>query len=325
MRERSVRTPHRTERRRGSRHETATNRGVVRTYDPNLSGHLPEEIVPARSPSRPTALPRSRVWHRVSYELTSHAILVVVVRRYLRFVTGLENIPDSGPFILTPNHTSRFDHFLLASLIRLVTGKKLFFVARSEFFDRPVSRFWHMSMGSIPLRQDMPDTRAFRAVQELLERGCAVCFYPEGDIGPEGSLMRFHDGAFRVALRGNAPVVPVAIRGAAQILPRGALFPRPLRADVSFGSARHADLIGRSRKDSARALSDAVQLEILSLLKGTTDGSARQRSAEFCRFLLRSLRYRPGFGSQSLWATQRLRGRVAALQKLAERNLAAPA
>jgi 1-acyl-sn-glycerol-3-phosphate acyltransferase len=167
---------------------------------------------------------------------TAIAIIVPTIqRRYLGIVTGLEYLPRQGPFVLVANHTSAFDHLLLGTVIKIIYGVKLHFLAKKEFFEHPVFRIWHNSMGSIPVNREGANHATYRRVMNLLSTGQIVCIYPEGSCGTGKHLLPFKQGAFRIATRKEVPIIPVGITGAHQILPKGAFRPRRYRASLAFG------------------------------------------------------------------------------------------
>ncbi len=62
--------------------------------------------------------------------------------------------------------------------------------------------------------------------------GKSLMVFPDGTRTPDGRLQEFKHGAFKIAVRARVPVVPVAIRGTFELLPKTTLAPHPGRVDV---------------------------------------------------------------------------------------------
>jgi long-chain acyl-CoA synthetase len=150
-------------------------------------------------------------------------------------VTGKENLPASGPFILAPNHLSLADAPALTAVLPWSTASRTFFLGAIEFFDGPVSSRLGKLVQVIPV--DM-DTRLHGALQlsaYVLRRGKVLCVFPEGSRSRDGKTKEFKKGIAIVARELDVPIVPVAIAGTYQVLASGRTIPRPARVSVRIG------------------------------------------------------------------------------------------
>ncbi|MFZ5482196.1 MAG: 1-acyl-sn-glycerol-3-phosphate acyltransferase [Myxococcota bacterium] len=134
-------------------------------------------------------------------------------------ITGVERL-GRGPWILVANHQSMLDIPLLMNLpvpIRVV--------ARPGVFRMPV--FGQMARFGRHVRID-PDRaeEGLAACRAWLGKGVTVAMFPEGSRGDGEALQPFNRGAFELAIRAGADVVPVAISGTADALPKGSPFAR---------------------------------------------------------------------------------------------------
>src|SRR6187397_1768596 len=91
--------------------------------------------------------------------------------------------------------------------------------------------------GFVPLErgnreQSLP---AIERAAEALREGNSFLIFPEGTRSRTGDLLPFKKGGFIMALRAQAPVVPVAIKGTRDAMKKGSLIIRPVRVTVTFG------------------------------------------------------------------------------------------
>ena len=192
-----------------------------------------------------------------------------LVGRHIGTIDGLENLPQEGAFVLVPNHTSYFDHFVAITLVELVRGVPLWILTKEESFRRAPRRAWTKAWYGIPVNRDRPNPSTIRAVQKALLDGQGLGVYPEGTRGSGDGLLPFKSGAFRFALKGGVPVIPMAMVGANQVLPPGALRFRKGSVNVAIGSPlwpdttltkeqQAADLSARSHAAIERLLARAA-------------------------------------------------------------------
>jgi 1-acyl-sn-glycerol-3-phosphate acyltransferase len=153
---------------------------------------------------------------------------------YNAHVTGAENVPRSGPVILSANHRSFFD----TPALMLACPRPVVFLGKAEYMDHWKTRYSFPALGMVPIRRDV--ARASMAALEtatgLLADGSVVGIYPEGTRSRDGLLHRGQSGVAHLALKSGAPVVPVGLTGTEEIQPIGAGVPRLRgRLTVAFG------------------------------------------------------------------------------------------
>jgi 1-acyl-sn-glycerol-3-phosphate acyltransferase len=154
-------------------------------------------------------------------------------------VTGRENVPATGPFILASNHLS----FIDSMVIPLMAPRKVGYLAKAEYFTTPgiggwLTRVLFTALGALPVER-----QTHRAAQEALDTAMSVLkegggfgIYPEGTRTKDGRLARGKTGVAWLALTAGCPVVPVGVTGTDRIQPVGARWPRPRRCSVTFGA-----------------------------------------------------------------------------------------
>jgi 1-acyl-sn-glycerol-3-phosphate acyltransferase len=195
------------------------------------------------------------------------AVLTPVIRALVRVkVEGRDHLPRRGPVILACNHRS----FLDSIFIPLVVRRRVTFVAKAEYFDDPKTAWFFRSCGQIPIRREggSASERALASATDVLRRGKVFGIYPEGTRTRDGKLHRGHTGVARLAMRCNAPIVPIGMIGSDQVQPIDAKLPKLFRhVTIRFGMpvepARYAGM--ENDRLALRQLTDEVMYEICQL------------------------------------------------------------
>ena len=126
-------------------------------------------------------------------------------------VTGEENIPKDRPCVFAANHRSYFDIALMLTQL----GKPIPLISKIEIKKLPLIRTWMELLHCLFLDRSDPrqSVRVLDEAQELIEKGYSIGIFPEGTRwkGEEGGLGTFQGGAFRIAYKTGAPIVPVVL------------------------------------------------------------------------------------------------------------------
>jgi 1-acyl-sn-glycerol-3-phosphate acyltransferase len=152
-------------------------------------------------------------------------------------VTGRWGV--QGGCIVVANHASHADTAVLLAALP-AKAQPVFAAAADYWFDVPVRRFVAGSLiGVLPVRRSAEDSyaRLLAAVRPALRAGRTVVIYPEGTRSTDGSIGEFRSGAVRLARDCGVPIVPVAVLGTAEVLPKGASFISPAPMRVHIGDA----------------------------------------------------------------------------------------
>lgn len=165
-----------------------------------------------------------------------------------------------APYVVVANHESSADPFLLSSL-----PFDMRWVAKVSLFKIPVIGWLLRAGGDIKLlRGDGASVRAMLAeARATLDSGLPVMIFPEGTRSPDGSLQRFKDGAFHLAIEAGVPILPLAIEGTRACRPKGSLWFGVARAKVrvlaplSTAGLTINDL-PRLREDTRASIRDAL-------------------------------------------------------------------
>jgi 1-acyl-sn-glycerol-3-phosphate acyltransferase len=176
-----------------------------------------------------------------------------------------ENILRDRAAVYAVNHASNVEPpILYAALADLFPRLRVLY--KAELRKLPILVRAFDLAGFVPLErgnreQSLP---AIERAAAALREGNSFLIFPEGTRSRTGELLPFKKGGFIMALKGRAPVVPVAIAGTRDAMKKGSLVIRPVRVSVRFG--RPIETAGLSLEDRD-ALIARVRGDVANLLQ----------------------------------------------------------
>jgi 1-acyl-sn-glycerol-3-phosphate acyltransferase len=189
---------------------------------------------------------------------------------------GRDRIPWRGPAVLVANHLSLLDILVLYGLFRPFK-----WVSKAELFKVPIVG-WNMRLNDyVAVRRGHADSvrQMMAHCRRHLDAGSPVLLFPEGTRSEDGRLQRFKDGAFKLALDAGVPVIPIAVVGTGDTLPkRGLVLRHRMAARVSvlepIPPGLHATPV--ALRDAARA---AIAAALPEGMRGGAIGGPAERPA----------------------------------------------
>ncbi|MFA4844879.1 MAG: lysophospholipid acyltransferase family protein [Candidatus Margulisiibacteriota bacterium] len=147
--------------------------------------------------------------------------------------SGLENIPLNKPLILVANHQGAADIPILLGYLPVYFR----FAIKKELFQVPVFGWYLRQAGYFPVDRAviLSAYKTVETIVEILQSGESVMVFPEGTRSRDGSLGKFKRGSLMAALKSGAPIIPIAISGSYNIMPRGTYLVNPSRVRLSVG------------------------------------------------------------------------------------------
>jgi 1-acyl-sn-glycerol-3-phosphate acyltransferase len=136
-----------------------------------------------------------------------------------------------GAYVVVANHQSFLDIFVLSNL-----PHEMKWVAKRELFKIPWVGWTFYMSGDIPIDRGNADSAAtvLARARRYLDRGMSVMIFPEGTRSRDGKLLPFKAGAFKLAADAGVPLLPIAVSGTAQGMPKGTPWVRPARIHVQI-------------------------------------------------------------------------------------------
>lgn len=160
-----------------------------------------------------------KLWHRVEF-------------------IGRENLPQSGPFVLSANHSSHLDSVVMAAMLPWRLRKNTFPLAAGDvFFETPfLKAFAAVVINALPMwrknvgRHALDDLR-----QRLIDHDASYILFPEGRRSEDGSLLQFKAGLGMLTAATRAVVIPCYLDGVHKALRRGSKILRPAKIKMFIG------------------------------------------------------------------------------------------
>ncbi|MCP3770637.1 MULTISPECIES: lysophospholipid acyltransferase family protein [Streptomyces] len=179
-------------------------------------------------------------------------------------VLGAWRVPASGPVLLAVNHSHNID----GPMVMGVSPRPTHFLIKQEAFIGPLDPFL-TGIGQVKVDRNTTDRTAVSRALGVLQQGGVLGIFPEGTRG-EGDFASLRAGLAYFALRGGAPIVPVAVLGSSG---RGgrlikALPPLRSRVDVVFGDPFDAgDGSGRRTRKALDEATERIQKQLTAHLE----------------------------------------------------------
>jgi len=170
-----------------------------------------------------------------SYASIKVAKLLFRVFLRLRY-TGLEKLPHQSPFIFCPNHQSFLDGLLLISLLPKRVIDNIFILGYAGYWEGPVMGFLAKMCRIVVIDSGANLVQALQLGALGLRKKGVLLIFPEGVRTIDGKLAEFRKGAAILACELGVPIVPVGVKGAFEMWPRGGSF-RLHPVEIHFGDA----------------------------------------------------------------------------------------
>ncbi len=181
--------------------------------------------------------------------LTCLGLVKAISKIFFRLrIEGIRNLPAKGPYIITPNHASYLDAFVVISALHARSFMDLYTIGLQKFFTGEIREYFARLAHVIPIDPETNLTRALQMASFTLRNGKSLLIFPEGERSYDGALMEFKKGVGILSLELDVPVVPTYIKGTFEALPRGAALPNFRTIKVIFGKPLPPSELDSSKK-----------------------------------------------------------------------------
>ncbi len=149
-------------------------------------------------------------------------------------VRGREHIPKNRAVVFCSNHESNVDPPVLFQALH----KRLHVLMKAELTKLPILGAVMVAGGFVPVERDRREASmaSIDLAAESLRSGNSFLIFPEGTRSKTSQLLPFKKGGFIMAIKAQAPIVPVAVSGGRSAMQKGSWFVRPVMVDVRIGA-----------------------------------------------------------------------------------------
>jgi 1-acyl-sn-glycerol-3-phosphate acyltransferase len=177
-------------------------------------------------------------------------------------VKGAENIKVDSPQVFMSNHQSYFDIFTL--LAALPVSFK--FILKQELMKIPLLG-WAMK-GARYISIDRGDGRkaiiSMNKAAEKIRNGASVLIFPEGTRSEDGVVGEFKKGGFLLAVKSGCDIVPVAISGSRDIVPKGSR--KVNKGTIRFNIGKPIPVVECSKREMNQLI-ERVRDEVVGMMQ----------------------------------------------------------
>jgi 1-acyl-sn-glycerol-3-phosphate acyltransferase len=179
-------------------------------------------------------------------------------------VRGREHIPKGRAVVFCSNHESNVDPPVLFQALH----KRLHVLFKAELTKLPVLGKVMVAGGFVPVERDRREASmaSIERAAESIRSGNSFLIFPEGTRSRTSEMLPFKKGGFIMAIKAQAPIVPVSVSGGRAAMQKGSWIVRPVMVDVRIGEPVETAGMGVDDRDE---LIDVVRTRIENLRHNT--------------------------------------------------------
>ena len=170
-------------------------------------------------------------FYRLLYRFAYWVTRVIATVLFRAKIEGREHTPQKGGALICSNHQSYLDPFFVG----MAFDRSVCFVARRTLFDNSILSKMMQWFDTISLDRDGLGLSGLKAILRRTKAGELILMFPEGTRTMDGSVGTIQPGFSLIARRTKVPIVPVAVDGAYEALPRNRKMIRLAKVAVCVG------------------------------------------------------------------------------------------
>ena len=124
-------------------------------------------------------------------------------------IVGMKNIPKQGAALICPNHVHALDSAIIVAKFK----RKVNVLAKQELYKNGFIRFIADIFGIYPVKPDNKSMESVKISLKILKNGGLLMLFPEGTRNGMAKGVKPKDGAIKLAIKGNVPIIPIGFQG----------------------------------------------------------------------------------------------------------------
>jgi 1-acyl-sn-glycerol-3-phosphate acyltransferase len=196
-------------------------------------------------------------------------------------VEGLDRVTPGTTYVFVSNHQSIYD----TPVVFATLPYQLRIIAKASLAQFPVLG-WHLRRGGhLFVDRKHPDRAGIlNRWRALVSEGLSLIIYAEGTRSPDGHVARFKAGSFLLAIEAGLPIVPIAVIGTRQVMPKGRLRTEPADVTLVVHDPIQPPAIESPTARDAKVLADRVHaivsaaVEQRQFVRLPADGASARRA-----------------------------------------------
>jgi 1-acyl-sn-glycerol-3-phosphate acyltransferase len=144
-------------------------------------------------------------------------LLPLIKLFFLDTISGRENIPKNGNFIIAANHNNNLDHLLICLAFKERLGDIYFLGKREGFYGIVRFPLDYFAETIVFNPKNSQREIVLEKMQAILKKGKILVIYPEGNTNRKKELLRGKTGVAEILLKSKLPLLPVGIAKSGKI------------------------------------------------------------------------------------------------------------
>ena len=124
-------------------------------------------------------------------------------------IVGIENVPKDTAALICPNHVHALDSAIIVAKFK----RKVNVLAKEELYKNGFIRFVADLFGIYPVKPDSKSMESVKISLKLLKNKELLMLFPEGTRNGMAKGVKPKDGAIKLAIKANVPIIPVGFQG----------------------------------------------------------------------------------------------------------------